>query len=46
VFFLLNLLTVSTGNEVFLMLLDKAGTVNYKKEMNKKMRKQPHLFIS
>lgn len=43
---LLNLLTVSTGNEVFLMLLEKAGMVNYKKEMNKKMKKQPQLFIT
>lgn len=44
-FLLLNLLTVSTGNEVFLMLLEKAGMVNYKKETNKKMRKQPQQFI-
>lgn len=45
-FLLLNLLTVSTENEVFLMLLEKAGMVNYKKEMNKKMSKQPQLFIT
>jgi len=30
---------------VCLMLLEKADTVNYKKEMNKKERKQAHLFI-
>lgn len=42
---LFNLLTISMGNEVFLMLQEKAGVFNYKKEMNRKLRKQPHLFI-
>lgn len=36
---------ICLGNEVCLMLLEKADTVNYKKEMNKKERKQAHLFI-
>lgn len=44
--FLLNLLTVSIGNEVLLMLLEKADMVNSRKETNKKMRKQAHLFIT
>lgn len=46
VFMFLNLLTISTENEVFLMLLEKANIVNYEKETNRKKRKQPHLFIT
>lgn len=30
---------------MFVMLLEKADNVNYKKDMNKKGRKQAHLFI-